>query len=295
MALASCIAVKAPTTTTLIAVEASTTVAPSTASTIGPTTTSRPPPPVITTTTRLEETEPQPIPPCLTPAPPFGEEGEIDTYSPTGSDSALLANIDWNIWEECERFAFSMASPEGAPTLVPPSSLLVIFREHGVLRLHLGAEVTTSAVSFQLVNSPLVDRLYVLKSPGGGVQLDLHLAQPVVARMIPSSGPATLTVDLRPDGSPFSRSPLITSRAVVLLPDGERFQYPFAVAGYLRPGTTEYVATLTASSGEVTEAGFPLRGADDLWLGFTAVFPEGPRGWTTFQVEDAQARLFFGE
>ena len=294
MSLASCITVETPTTTT-VSVASTVPTTPTTAATTTTTTSPPPPPAVSTSTTGPEETPLQPIPPCLTEAPFFGETGEIDSYAPTGSDSALLATVDWRIWEGCERFVFSMASLEGAPTLVPPSALLVLFREHGVLRLLLGPEVETSAVSYQLVDSLLVDRLYVLRSPGGGTYVDLHLAEPALARVIPSSGPAMLTVDLRPGGAPFSRPPLVTSRAVLLLPEGETYQYPFAVAGYLRPGSKEWMATLTDVNGEVTEAGFPLRGADDLWLGFTAVFPEGPRGWTTLQVEDVQARLFFTE
>lgn len=288
---------EAPTTTTTVPPAQTAPVAPTIATTTVATTTSTaPPPPVIaTSTTRLQAPRLPPIPPCLTAEPPFGEEGEIDSHSPTGSDSALLATIDWQVWEGCERFLFSMASTEGAPTLVPPQALLVIFREHGVLRVLHGPEVETSAVSHQLVDSPLVDRLYVLKSPGGGLYVDLHLAQPVAARMIPTSGPASLTIDLRPGGEAFSGSPVVTPRAVLLLPEGEQFRYPFALAGYLRPGTEEWTATLTGANGEVVEAGFPVRGADDLWLGFTAVFPEGPLGWTTLDVEDAQARLFFTE
>ena len=289
MLLASCIAVDTPTTTVASTVPATT---PTTAVV---TTTTSPPPPLAdaTSTTVAEETLPQPIPPCLTEEPPFGETGEIDSYSPTGSDSALLATIDWRVWDGCESFLFSMASMEGAPTLVPPSALLVMFRDHGVLRLLLGPEVETSAISYQMVDSPLVHQLYILKSPGGGTYVDLHLSEPALARVIPSSGPATLTIDLRPGGAPFARPPVVTSRAVLLLPEGQTFQYPFAVAGYLRPGSEEWLATITGVDGEVAEAGFPLRGTNDLWLGFTAVFPEGPLGWTTLQVEDAEARLFF--
>lgn len=290
--LPSCVTVQAPPTTTA-AVESTigaptTTPTPTTAGSIGP-------PISITSTTRFEETELRPIPPCLTEEPSFGGEGEIGNYTPTASDSALLATVDWRVWNGCERFLLSMASMEGAPTLVPPSASLVILRQHGVLRLLLGAEVETSAISYQKVDSPLVDRLYVLKSPGGGTYVDLHLTAPTIARMIPSSGPATLTVDLRPGGAPFTHPPVSTSRAVLLLPEGEKFQYPFAVAGYLRPGSEDWVATLTGANGEVVETGFPLRGTDDVWHGFTAVFPDGPRGWTTLQVEDAHARLFFGE
>ncbi|MCE2526952.1 MAG: hypothetical protein J4G00_05405 [Actinomycetia bacterium] len=294
MVLASCISVDTSTTTTQ---SVAPTAPATTATTAAATTTTSPPPPLAdaTSTTVVEETVLQPIPPCLTEEPFFGETGEIDSYSPAGSDSALLATIDWRVWEECERFLFSMASTEGAPTLVPPSALLVMFREHGVLRLLLGPEVETSAISYQMVDTPLVHRIFVLKSPGGGTYVDLHLSEPALARIIPSSGPATLTVDLRPGGSPYSRSAVVTSRAVLLLPEGGTFQYPFAVAGYLRPGSEEWLATITGIDGEAAEAGFPLRGTDDLWLGFTAVFPEGPRGWTTLQVEDAQARLFFEE
>ena len=298
--MAACIPAEAPTSTTAEAPVA-VTVAP-TSTTAAPTTTTISPPPLITTsttrtsdTTRVSETaDPLPIPPCLTPDPPFGDEGEIASYDPTGSDSAILASVDWQSWGECERFLFSMASPEGAPTLVPPSALLTSFTERGVIRLQLGEGDETSAVSFQLVNTPLVDRIYVVKAPDAGLIVDLHVSEPVSARMIPSSAPATLTLDLRPGDIPFFHRPVVGSRAVLFLPSGrEEIHYPFTVSGYLRPGIDESVATLTGPNGTVTEARFPLAGTDGLWSSFVAVFLEGPSGWATLQVEDAQARVFF--
>ena len=294
--IAACIPAEAPTSTTAVA-PVSETAAPTSStapSTTATTTTTSPPPVFTTSTTRASETaDPQPIPPCLTPEPPFGDEGEIDTYSPTGSDSAILASIDWQSWGECERFVLSMASPEGAPTLVPPSALLTSFAERGVVRLQLGEGDETSAVSYQLVNTPLVDRIYMVKAPDAGLIVDLHVSEPVSARMIPSSAPATLTLDLRPGDIPFSRTPVVGAAAVLFLPSGrEEIHYPFTVSGYLRPGIDESVATLTGPDGAVTEARFPLAGTDDLWSSFVAVFLEGPTGWVTLQVEDAQARVF---
>lgn len=291
--IAACIPAEAPISTTAAA-PVSETVAPTSTTAPSTTTTTSPPPLFTTSTTRVSETaEPQPIPPCLTPEPPFGDDGEIDSYNPTGSDSAILASIDWQAWGECERFLFSMASPEGAPTLVPPSALLTSFAERGVIRLQLGEGDETSAVSYQLVNTPLVDRIYVVKAPDAGLVVDLHVSEPVSARMIPTSAPATLTLDLRPGGIPFSRPPVIGSSAVLFLPSGREIHYPFTVNGYLRPGIDESVATLTGSDGSVTEARFPLAGTDDLWSSFVAVFLEGPSGWATVGVEDAQARVFF--
>ena len=221
--------------------------------------------------------------------------GEVDSYSPGGSDSALLAGIEWQVWEECERFLFSMASMEGAPTLVPPPVVLVSFPDQGVVRLNMGPDIETSAVAHQLVESDLVERLYVVKSPEGGLTVDLHLAEPVAARLIPGSGPATLTVDLRPGGAPLSHPPLITPRVVVFLPVEDESQYPFTVSGYLQPGIEESVAILTGVGGVTAESRFPLAGADDVWSSFVAVFLEGPQGWTTLQLEGARASLFFAE
>ncbi len=284
---ASCIPAEAPP---------STTAAAPTSSTAAPTTTSTLPPPSITTsTTQIPETALQPIPPCLTPEPPFGNAGEIGLYDPAGSDSALLATIDWQPWPECERFLFSLASPEGAPTLVPPAAVLTSLAPRGVIRLGLGPEVNTSAVSYQLVDTRLVDHIYVVKAPDGGLIVDLHLTEPAAARMTPRSGPATLTVDLRPEGAPFLQQPVITSQAVLFLPSGrEEIHYPFTVSGYLRPGIEESVATLAGADGTTAEARFPLAGTDDVWSSFVAVFLEGPTGWATLQVEDAHARVLFG-
>ena len=298
--MASCVPAEMPPTTIAAAPTTTSTLPPPRVTTSTPppprvTTSTLPPPRVNTSTTRIPEAaDPQPIPPCLTPEPPFGNEGQIGSYYPTGSDSALLATIDWQPWAECERFVFSLASPEGAPTLVPPTAVLISFAERGVIRLQMGPEVNTSAVAYQLVNTRLVDRLYVVKSPDGGLIVDLHLAEPAAARVIPRSAPATLTVDLRPGGASFFHQPIITSQAVLFLPSGrEAIHYPFTVNGYLRPGTEEPVATLTGADGTVTEARFPLAGVDDVWSSFVAVFPEGPSGWATLQVEDAQARVLF--
>ena len=292
--IAACIPAEAPTSTAA-AGPVSETAAPTSTTSASTTTTTSPPPALTTSTTRVSETaEPRPIPPCLTPDRPFGDEGEVGSYSPTGSDSAILASIDWQSWGECERFLFSMASPEGAPTLVPPSALLTSFAERGVVRLQLGEGDETSAVSYQLVNTPLVDRIYVVKAPDAGLIVDLHVSEPVSARMIASSAPATLTLDLRAGNIPFSRTPVVGAAAVLFLPSSrEAIHYPFTVNGYLRPGIDESVATLTGPDGAATEARFPLAGADDLWSSFVAVFLEGPTGWATLQVEDAQARVFF--
>lgn len=289
--LSSCVPVENPPATTLSA----TTVGPTIVTTTIPATTTSPPPPPVVTTTRPAEARLPPIPPCLTLEPSFGTAGEIDRYLTPGSDSALLAAVDWQIWESCERFLFSMASTEGAPTLVPPSVALVSLEEQGVLRLLMGPEIQTSAVAHQLVETPLVERLYAVRSPDGGLMVDLHLARPVAARLIPGSSPAVLTVDLRPDGAGFSHPPVIAPRAVMFLPPEEGVHYPFTVTGYLRPGIEESLATLTDSEGGVTESQFPMAGADDVWSSFAAVFPEGSDGWVTLEVEDARANVFFGE
>ena len=187
-----------------------------------------------------------------------------------------------------------MASTEGAPTLVPPSVALIFLQELGVLRLHMGPEIETSAVADQLVESPLVERLYVVRSPDGGLLVDLHLAESVAARLIPSSAPANLTIDLRPGGSALFRQPIVTPQAVVFVPGEDQIQYPFTVSGYLRPGIEESVATLIDSQGNAIDSQFPIAGAEDVWSSFAAVFPDGPSGWVTLEVEEAQASLFFG-
>ncbi len=291
IALSSCITVEAPSTTTVSAAPS----APTVITTTIPATTTSSAPPIVVTTTRPSTPNIRPIPPCLSPEPLFGSTGEIDRYVPAGSDSALLASIDWHLWEECERFVFSLASTEGAPTLIPPTVALVFFENQRVLRLQMGPEIETSAVAHQLIESPLVEDLYVVRSSDGGLTVDLHLAEPVAARLIPSSTPATLTVDLRPESTPFSQPPVIAPRAVLFLPREETLQYPFTVNGYLQPGIEESVATLTDAAGSTTESRFPLAGADDVWSSFAAVFLEGSPGWVTLEVEGARASLFFGE
>ncbi len=290
MVLSSCVAVEAPTTPTA---SVATTDPTSTITTTFPSTTTSSP--NVTPTAQLSEPLIPPLPPCLTANPTFGTSGEIARFATSGSDSALLAGIEWQTWDSCQRLVFSMASTEGAPTLVPPSVALLSVRDQGVLRLQMGPEIETSAIAYQLVESPLVERLYVVRSANGALMVDFHLTQPVAARLIPSSAPATLTVDLRPDGGTLSPGRLTAPRAVVFLPVEERAQYPFTVSGYLQPGIEESVATLTDSAGQIAESRIPLAGAQDVWSSFAAVFPEGSSGWVTLDVEGARTRLFFGQ
>ncbi|MGD2043738.1 MAG: Gmad2 immunoglobulin-like domain-containing protein [Acidimicrobiia bacterium] len=154
-------------------------------------------PTTISTTTSLPGSTSTLPPPIDCPgAGDFEEGGGIADVEGELSDSSLLGSISWDVNDRCESFVFEFETSEGAPATSVPDIQIGHLDSFQVIRISLG--VNAAVLTDQLVETDLVERLYVVRSLEGGLFVDLHLSSPAGARARVQSSPATLTVDLRP-------------------------------------------------------------------------------------------------
>ena len=176
-----------------------------------------------TTTTILATTTtaPQPV---TTVAVPFGCEDEVD-FIDTGriaridqprSDSNTIGAITWDTRDVCEAFTIEFETTEGAPATTPPRVIADFLDSGQVVRLSLDVDATV--LTDQLVETAVVDRLYVVRALNGTMFIDLHLAEPVEARVEVGHSPATMTIQLQPSLVAFTGTSSISRLAVVVTP-----------------------------------------------------------------------------
>ncbi|MFO7549060.1 MAG: hypothetical protein R6X29_09370 [Acidimicrobiia bacterium] len=249
-----------------------------------PATTTTTQPPVATTSVAPIE-----VPPCLAGEAPFIESGSASPPGRTAGDARTLREISWDEFERCDRLVFSFGSEAGAPAVVPPAVATFLDRATGVLRVSLPAEVDGSVIATQLVDTKLVDRVFVVRTADGTLALDVHLAAAALARVQASTAPSRITVDLVPGGSGYGSSPLLTEDVVVLTPTGGSVAYPFAVTGY-RWGDLGAVRVSTPSASQ--EATTTTAEGSDGWSSFVALFPDGPTGPVVLELGDVVLDLF---
>ena len=215
---------------------------------------------------------------CLTGSEPFSADGGIGAFPASGADAALIARIHWQKFAACERLEIELGTAGGAPALESPAIAGFFIRSAGVLRVTLGSRVESSHVSDQVIDSKLIDRVFVVRSLDGTVFVDIHLAAPALARVSAGRGPGRALVDLRPGGGAYSTPALATPAVVVVEPAGGVVSYPFSVGGYVRGAISLIEATLTNGAGDTASASGPPAGDPDLWRSFVVLFPNGPPG-----------------
>lgn len=146
----------------------------------------------------------------------FEEGGGIAEVEAESPDSSLLGNISWEVNDQCETFVFEFETSEGAPATSVPDIEVSHLDSFQVIRIRLG--VNAAVLTDQLVETELVDRLYVVRSLNGGIFVDLHLSSPAAARASVRSSPAMLTVDLRPGFVDFVGTSVVDDDIVLVSP-----------------------------------------------------------------------------
>ena len=146
----------------------------------------------------------------------FEEGGGIADISEESSDASSIARITWEVSDRCETFNIDFATSEGAPATTAPEIRVDHLDSFQVVRVRMSVESTV--VTDQLVETGLVERLYVVRSLAGDMFIDLHLVQPAAVRASVTSSPARLTLDLRPGFVPFSGSALLAGDIVLTSP-----------------------------------------------------------------------------
>jgi hypothetical protein len=214
----------------------------------------------------------------------FVESGQITRIDQPSSDSNILGLISWDSNEGCERFRLDFETNEGAPATTPPSVAVEFLDSGQILRIHLDLERTV--LTDQLVETTLVDRLYVVRALDGGLFVDLHLAAPGAARAAVRNSPAGLTLELHMGIQPFVGSATISDKAVVLEPAADaETGATVAVNGYARTFEGNVLVIATNAGQTVAEANTQAADWAETWGEFRA----------TVEVPPGTISLFVGE
>ncbi|MGD2060694.1 MAG: Gmad2 immunoglobulin-like domain-containing protein [Acidimicrobiia bacterium] len=225
----------------------------------------------IPTTAGTPATTPSTLPPPVEcPGTGEFEEGggiaEVEAESP---DSSLLGNISWEVNDQCESFLFEFETSEGAPATSVPDIEVSHLESFQVIRIWFG--VNSAVLTDQLVETGLVDRLYVVRSLNGGIFVDLHLSAPAAARASVRSSPATLTVDLRPGFVDFVGTSVVGDQVVLVSPpSGIGVSTSTQLTGYSRFVDPDVLIIVTQGDEVALETRAPAAESETTWGEFRA-------------------------
>jgi hypothetical protein len=178
------------------------------------------------------------------------EESLGDLPSPD-SDAEQLSAITWQTDTECERFLIAFTSAEGAPATTPPAVSGEFLRASAVLRIHMDIEVT--AVTDQLVQSGLVDRLYIVRELDRSLYVDFHLSAPARAAISVGPGSGDVEILLESGGAPYEAVSSFGDNVVVVTPTPGPVEASVTVSGYSRNFEATTVVQVTQEGTLVSE------------------------------------------
>lgn len=214
----------------------------------------------------------------------FGEGGGISEIDGNGTDAGRLGRISWEASDPCESFVFEFETPEGAPATTVPNIEISHLESFQVIRIQV--DIADTVITDQLVETDLVDRLYVVRRLDGGMFIDLHLAAPAAARGRMDASPARLIVDLRPGFVDFQGQATTGANVVVVSPAAGTTVDPVTqFMGYSRTPDANVAIVVTRGDEVVAEAN--TAAADDIetWGEFT----------TEMGLPPGEILVYFGE
>jgi hypothetical protein len=214
----------------------------------------------------------------------FLESGQVVRIDQPSTDASILGLISWDVTGGCERFRLDFETNEGAPATTPPSVAVEFLDSGQILRIHLDLDRTV--LTDQLVETALVDRLFVVRSLDGEMFVDLHLAAPSQARAEVRNSPAGLTVELQMGIQPFTGAVTIADQVVVVEPSaGAETSTNFEVNGYARTFEGTVLVIVTSAGQATAETNTQAADWAETWGEFQ----------TTVAVLPGPASLFVGE
>ena len=200
----------------------------------------------------------------------FVEDGTIASFDQDQSDSSVIGQISWRADEACETFTFSFVTSEGAPATTPPTVTAAYVEGVPVIRVAVDADQTI--ITDQLVETGLIDRLYVVRALEGGSFIDLHLAAPAQARVHIGGSPARITLDLQPGIVEYSIAATVSDLVVVVTPlDTDVVRPTTEVTGYARTFESNVMIIATAGDQLVAEMNTTAAGGLETWGEFRAL------------------------
>jgi hypothetical protein len=212
----------------------------------GPSTTEGPVPTLVTTTTAVPGSTSitaSPVAGCPED-PAFVDRGRVQRVDQPASDTNRLGLISWQVDHGCERFGVEFETSEGAPATTPPTVVVDFLPTRQVLRVW--TDVDATVITDQLVETPLVNRIYVVRALEGGLFLDFHLSGAAQARVAISNSPARMSLELHAGTDPIAAPAVTSERVVVVTPQvGVETGTDVEVTGYSRvfEGNVAMIAT----------------------------------------------------
>lgn len=206
----------------------------------------------------------------------FVATGQIDRITQPSSDSRTLGLVSRQVVEACERFGFDFDTAENAPATTPPSVTASFLEGERVIRISLG--INRTVITDQLVETRLVDRMFVVRALDGSLFIDLHLKEKANARIVLSNSPARLTIELHPASGEIGPAPSVSSRMVLITPAvGATVGEEVEITGYAR--TAEANVLIVAARAEEVLVEESTTAADwvETWgeFGTTVTLPPG--------------------
>lgn len=167
-------------------------------------------------------------------------EGPVLELHDGAHDATRLGALTRTETDSGEVFVLRFDSALG-PTTTPADTWLLLGRSRGVLRVVCSLTPTpgvapTAWTDTVYAAGGLVSAAYVLRTLEGHVAVDLHLAEPVLARARAGDSARPLEIELRRGGEPLPPAALVSRRphVVLLQPRAGDAVGPLTVEGYAR-------------------------------------------------------------
>jgi hypothetical protein len=211
----------------------------------------------------------------------YVEGGHIETIDNPLSDSTTIGRISWDAGESCETFRVSFVTAEGAPSTTPPTVEAFYVGMAPIIRIKL--DVDGTVVTDQLVETKLVQRIFVVRSLDGEMFVDVHLDAPTQAHIEVRSSPSELILDLQPGIVEYPKSAESSPSVVLASPlDDSVLTGPLAVSGYARTFEGSVLIIVTDSQEVVTESTTTSADWVDTWGEFRETLTLDPGEYVVF-------------
>lgn len=178
------------------------------------------------------------------------------TATPTmsgGSDSSAntIRAVRFGVHEGYKRVVIDLGMGESPASTVPEWSLESPTGD-GRLKVNLPS-VSSTAVSGGSFDGSLLESFYVVRSPDGGMFVDIFSGRAFYYRVIELSDPARLAIDFKPSGYDLGIPlPARGGKTVVTSPrEGETITSPLTVKGYSRNFEAQNTVILKDSGGQI--------------------------------------------
>ncbi len=199
----------------------------------------------------------------------FVATGQIDRVTQPSSDSRTLGLISRQIDDGCERFGFDFDTAEDAPATTPPSVNAFFLEGERVIRIVL--DIDRTVINDQLIETELVDRLYVVRGLDGTMFVDIHLNQGANAHVVVSNSPARMVLELNTAPTELTAPASIAENVVLLQPPNEaEVDVDTALHGYARVFEANVLILATSGDEVVVRSSTTAADSVETWGEFRA-------------------------